>query len=91
MVSRSRELEFSFGNKEKVVEENEKETVVLQRRCIRAAVSLKSGDIITRQKLSVLRPAPKEAIMPYEIEKIIGKEIRKNAVAGEAITWEMFR
>ena len=36
MVERSRELESSLGNGLKVVEENEKDTVVLQRRSLRA-------------------------------------------------------
>jgi len=90
MVLRARELELSLGNKKKIVEDNEKETVILQRRCIRAAKSLKAGDVITRGKLSVLRPAPREAVMPYDIEKIISKKLKKSVRQGEALTWEMF-
>ncbi len=91
MVLRSRELEESFGNRMKVVEENEKETVIVQRRCIRAAVSLEPGDMITREKLSVLRPAPSEAIMPYEIDKIVGMKIKEKVEVGQELTWSMFR
>ena len=43
MIDRSRELEFSLGGCIKKVEENEKETFVLQRRCLRAAKTLKEG------------------------------------------------
>ena len=41
MIDRSRELELSLGNGEKKIEDNEKETVVLQRRAIRAKKNLK--------------------------------------------------
>jgi N-acetylneuraminate synthase len=91
MVLRTRELEMAFGNNVKIVEENEKETVVVQRRCVRAAINLNPGDIVTRDKISVLRPAPATAIMPYEIDKIIGLKINKFVDAGRELTWELFK
>lgn len=91
MVLRTRELELSLGDKRKIVEDNENQTVILQRRCVRAAVSLKAGDRITRNKLSVLRPAPPEAVMPYDIEKVVGKQLKKNVDRGDAITWGIFK
>jgi len=51
MVERTRLLESSLGNGIKKVEDNELETVVLQRRSIRAQKNLKSGDIITESDL----------------------------------------
>lgn len=86
MVDRSRELESSFGNKKKIVENNEKETVVLQRRCVRAAVDIKAGDTLTREKLAVLRPAPKDAVMPYDMDRVLGRKARKSISAGDVIT-----
>ena len=91
MVLRTRELEMSFGNGAKVVEDNEKDTVVVQRRCVRAAVMLSPGDVITRDKISVLRPAPAGAIMPYEIDEIIGLKINQTVEAGRELTWESFK
>jgi N-acetylneuraminate synthase len=41
MVDRTRELEYALGDGNKVVEPNEKETVVIQRRCLRAARDLR--------------------------------------------------
>ncbi|WP_321777721.1 N-acetylneuraminate synthase family protein [Sulfurimonas sp.] len=87
MVDRTRELEYALGRSIKKVEDNEKETCILQRRCLRAVMDLKQGDIITSDMLEVLRPAPKGAILPYEINEIIGKKLNNNVVSGADIKW----
>jgi len=56
MVKNTRQLERALGSADKQVEENEKETVVIQRRCLRAAYDLKAGEVITREKIDVLLP-----------------------------------
>jgi sialic acid synthase SpsE len=88
MVERSRELEYSLGDGIKRVEENEKETVILQRRSIRAAKSLKLGTKITPNHLEALRPATKTGLPPYEINKILGKTIKSPKLYGSEITKE---
>jgi N-acetylneuraminate synthase len=87
MVNRTRELEFSLGNGVKKVEDNEKETVILQRRAIRAGCDLKVGNLITRDVLEVLRPCPSNALPPYHIDEMVGKTVTRNMVSGECITW----
>lgn len=87
MVDRTRELENALGYGIKKVEDNEKETVVLQRRAIRLNANLSAGTIIERQHLIVLRPCPQDAIPPYQISEIIGKEIRRDMLSGEYIKW----
>ena len=62
MVDRTRELENALGVGIKQVEDNEKETVVLQRRAIRTNTSLEAGSILTRDQLTVLRPCPADAL-----------------------------
>ena len=47
MVNRTRELELSMGDGVKRVEDNESETVIVQRRSLRASKSLTAGHIIT--------------------------------------------
>ncbi len=89
MLDRTRELEFALGDASKRVVENERSTVVVQRRCLRAATDLPSGTGLTRELIDVLRPAPAGAIVPYEIESVIGKRVRKNVAAGEALSWSM--
>ena len=59
----------------KIVEDNEKETVVLQRRSIRVCENLKAGTVITPDMVEELRPAPRDAIFPYQKEEIIGKKL----------------
>lgn len=87
MVDRTRELEHSLGNELKKVEDNEKETVILQRRAIRAKKDLFEGTIICKDDIEVLRPCPENAIPPYELEKIIGKKIVEEVKSGECIRW----
>jgi len=89
MVERTRELEAAFGSPEKKVAGNELETVVLQRRCLRAARDLEAGETLTREMIDVLRPAETGAIMPYEIENAIGLQIARDVSAGDALRWGM--
>ena len=59
MVDRNREVESALGGDEKKVEENEPDTVVIQRRGIRAHRTEK-GNPDHRDFISVLRPAPRD-------------------------------
>jgi len=88
MVERTRELELSLGVEVKKVEENELETVVLQRRAIRAKINIKSGEKINEKNIIALRPCPKEGILPFEKEKILNKKTNKDITKGDLIKWE---
>jgi N-acetylneuraminate synthase len=87
MVDRTRELERALGSTDKQVGGNELETVVVQRRCVRAAREIQAGELITRDMLAVLRPAPSGAIMPYEIESVLGKHTQTAITRGEELRW----
>jgi sialic acid synthase SpsE len=87
MVERTRELEYALGDANKRVADNERATVIVQRRCLRAARSLPSGTVVTRDMLDVLRPAAPGAILPYDIEKVLGKQLNASLAAGEPFTW----
>jgi N-acetylneuraminate synthase len=87
MVIRTRELEAALGSTDKIIVENEKETSVIQRRCVRAARDLKAGEIITRDMLEVLRPATNGAIKPNEINAVIGTKVNLDIPAGKEIRW----
>lgn len=88
MVERTRELEASLGTGVKRIEDNERETVVLQRRAVRLKVGLKAGATLTRDVLELLRPCPKAAVQPYELEKVIGSTLRRSKSAGEHLEWK---
>ena len=87
MVDRTRELECSLGAGVKKVEDNEKETVVLQRRSIRLKADLQEGARLTRDSLTVLRPCPDDALPPYEIDNVIGKKLKKQIKKGDYLRW----
>lgn len=87
MVRRTRELEYALGSADKKVEENEEETVVVQRRCLRAARDLKAGETLTREMIDVLRPATPGALLPYEIPAVIGKKLLVDLPAGHEMHW----
>lgn len=87
MVMRTRELEYALGGTDKKVEDNEKETVVVQRRCLRAARDLKAGETLTRDMIDVLRPATPGALLPNEIPAVIGKKLLGDIPAGHELRW----
>ncbi len=88
MVENTRQLERALGSADKFVAGNEQETVVLQRRCLRAAGDLPAGTELTREMVEVLRPAPRDAITPDQIEKIIGLRLAVDLKFGQEIKWE---
>ena len=83
MVERTRELEDALGSSLKNVEKNEKSTVVLQRRSLRAAKNLKREHIIVREDIEALRPCPEDGISPADLNKIIGRQIKSDIVKGD--------
>lgn len=87
MVDRTRELENSLGNGCKKVEGNEMETAVLQRRAIRLKTDLAQGATLSRESIAVLRPCPTDALPPYEIHKVLGKQLRRSIKAGDYLRW----
>lgn len=88
MVDRSRELEAALGDGNKRIENNEMETVIVQRRCIRAAADLPVGRIIERSDLSVLRPAPSGSLPPYDLPSVIGTMLVCPLKCGEIVLHE---
>jgi sialic acid synthase SpsE len=89
MVARTRELELALGSPLKQVEGNERETIVVQRRCLRSARNLPAGSMIERDMIDVLRPAPVDAIFPFEMDSVLGTELNRDLPAGEYLTWKM--
>ena len=90
MVTAARQLERALGSGDKFVADNERETVIIQRRCLRAARDIQRGEIITRDMIDVLRPATQGAIMPYELEDVIGLESIEQIHAGQELRWTQF-
>jgi len=85
MVYRSREVEAALGNGIKIIEENELQSVILQRRCIRIVKDLPEGHILSENDIIALRPAPENSFTPYEVSKLIGKSLVTDKLEGDAI------
>lgn len=83
MVHRTRELELAMGCGVKVVEENELETVVVQRRSLTASKDLKIGHVIQDGDFVPLRPCPADALPPSKTKEIIGVSLTKELLAGD--------
>jgi sialic acid synthase SpsE len=86
MVDRTRELEKALGSVDKTIASNEKETAIIQRRCLRAARDIQAGEKITRDMVDVLRPSAENAYLPYEINKVIGNQTKNAIPFGKEIT-----
>ena len=85
MVDRTRELELALGSREKKIEANESDTVILQRRAIRWAINMEKGTNIQESHLSMLRPCPEGALSPYQQAEVIGRALACDVVAGAVI------
>ncbi|HHY89228.1 MAG TPA: N-acetylneuraminate synthase [Chloroflexi bacterium] len=87
MVDRTRELERALGSAEKFVAENEQQTVILQRRCLRAARDLRAGEILTREMITVLRPATPGALLPTDLDAAVGTRVLRDLKEGQELRW----
>lgn len=87
MVRETRRLEAALGSPDKFVAGNEQETVVIQRRCLRAARDIRPGEILTREMVEPLRPAVIGAIQPYDIDLVIGTRTLVDLPYGKELRW----
>lgn len=87
MVDRTRDLERALGDGVKRVEANEQETVVIQRRSLRATRDLQAGTVLTEEHLEALRPAPSDAITPDRLPDVVGRTVCRGLPKGEYLKW----
>lgn len=87
MVDFTRELELALGDSRKYVSENEQDTVIVQRRCLRAVKDLPAGTVLEEDMLEALRPAPRDAVFPFDLACVIGKKLGCDLPAGECLKW----
>ena len=88
MVEETRLLERSLGCADKFIAENEVQTAVIQRRCLRAARDIQAGEVFTREMIDVLRPAAPGAIKPHEVQSVIGARALVNIPFGKELRWK---
>lgn len=88
MVQEVRILERALGSEEKRVAENEKETYIVQRHCLRAARDVKAGETFTEEMIEVLRPATPGALMAWDIPRVVGKKAAQDLPFGKDLRAE---
>jgi sialic acid synthase SpsE len=87
MVENTSRLEKALGSADKMVAGNEVETVMIQRRCLRAARDIQAGEVITREMIDVLRPATPGAIKPDQIQNVVGLRAASALKYGQELHW----
>ncbi len=87
MVEETRRLERALGSGDKFVAGNEKDTYVVQRRCLRAARDIRAGEVLTREMIDVLRPNTPGAIQPWEIDQVVGARALRDIPRGKELRW----
>ncbi|MCG8556254.1 MAG: N-acetylneuraminate synthase family protein, partial [Proteobacteria bacterium] len=85
MVEEVRVLERALGSAEKRVADNEQETRMLQRRCLRAARDIQAGETFTEDMLEVLRPAVEGALMAWDLPAVLGKRAATDLPFGKEL------
>ena len=91
MVDRSYELLVSLGDGVKIVEKNEEQSKLVQRRCLRVKTNLKKGHTLLESDLISLRPISEGGFEPFEKTNLIGKELLMDIDAGEHLTKKIFK
>lgn len=91
MVDNANEVYYALGDGVKKIEENEKKSLIVQRRSLRAVSDFEIGHVLTKMDLEALRPIPEDGFAPYQIEEIIGRVLVKPILKGEHFTKQHFQ
>ena len=90
MVARTRELESALGVEEKIVAGNEAETIVLQRRGLRFARQMRSGELVRSPDMVALRPATPGGLAPFEESQVVGRVLKQDVEFHDAVSLSLF-
>ena len=78
-------LDLAIGDGVKILEDNELNTVVVQRRALRLIRPVAAGEVIKRENLIPLRPCPAGALAPSQIDQVIGMGLKRDLSEGECL------
>ena len=91
MVYQANIMDESLGDGIKRIERNESNSIIVQRRGLRANKNLKKGDIIKKTDIVALRPIPTDGIPPFKMNEIIGLELKKDLEVDDYFIWKHFK
>ncbi len=78
MVVRAREVQAALGDGVKRIEENERETSIVQKRALRYLGDIPRGTKLTRDHFFPLRPIPTGALPPASVDLFLGKTLLRD-------------
>lgn len=85
MVKNVRFAETVLGSAYKKVEANEIDTIVVQRRSIRASMFIPANTVLTSEHIVCLRPCPPSSLPPSRMSEILGKVTSCDIMEGQSI------
>ena len=85
-------MEKILGSEEKTVYPEERDTSIIMKRSIRAAVDIKAGEVLDRSRLELLRPREKGSIDASRLGEVLGKRARadigaRDPLRDDSIDW----
>lgn len=88
MVQRANELYLALGDGQKRIEENEKESAIVQRRALRYSQNLCKDHLLQPCDIIPLRPFQSKGIPPDRINEVIGKKLVNDVRSQNCVKWE---
>jgi N-acetylneuraminate synthase len=86
MVEAIRTVELSLGVTQKVLTADEKKNLFFMRRSFHLNRNMEKGNIISIEDLKITRPF--DGIEPWELEIILGRELKIDKKENEPLKWE---
>ena len=83
MVDAANEVFLALGDGKKIIEDNEKETAVVQKRSLRFSSEFPKGHILKREDLIPLRPIPSDGVSPSMLDKVLGIKLERSVKKGD--------
>lgn len=86
MVEKIRTIEKAMGGYSRILSEDELRNRMLSRRSLTVIRDMRTGEIIRTEDITIIRPGT--GIEPKYLKDIIGKRVKKEMKAFEAVKWE---
>ena len=87
-IGKLKNVQKILGKNKKIINFNEKNNIFYMRRSYHAAKDIRKGDIITRDKIQLLRPY--SGVKPFDLKKILKKRIKKNVKRNQKLLLSYF-
>ena len=88
MVEAANQGYLALGDGTKRIEENERQTAIVQRRSLWFTRALPAGHVLAEADLIPLRPRREDGLAPYEKAGLLGKKLRRAVLADEYVRKE---